>query len=72
MRPQVRFCKSSDGVQLAYATSGEGPPPVRAPRHTVLRFAQRGTGPELVFAAYAPAGPTAVGFGFASTATSAP
>ena len=31
MRPQVRFCKSSDGVQLAYAISGEGPPLVRAP-----------------------------------------
>jgi len=30
-RPQVRFCRSSDGVQLAYAISGEGPPLVRAP-----------------------------------------
>ena len=31
MRPQVRFCTSSDGVRLAYAISGEGPPLVRSP-----------------------------------------
>jgi pimeloyl-ACP methyl ester carboxylesterase/DNA-binding CsgD family transcriptional regulator len=31
MRPQVRFCTSSDGVRLAYAISGDGPPLVRAP-----------------------------------------
>jgi pimeloyl-ACP methyl ester carboxylesterase/DNA-binding CsgD family transcriptional regulator len=31
MRPQVRFCTSSDGVRLAYAVSGDGPPLVRAP-----------------------------------------
>lgn len=31
MRPAVRFCESSDGVRLAYAVSGEGPPLVRAP-----------------------------------------
>lgn len=31
MRPQVRFCSSSDGVRLAYAISGNGPPLVRAP-----------------------------------------
>ena len=31
MRPQVRFCTSSDGVRLAYSISGEGPPLVRAP-----------------------------------------
>lgn len=31
MRPQVRFCTASDGVRLAYAISGEGPPLVRAP-----------------------------------------
>jgi pimeloyl-ACP methyl ester carboxylesterase/DNA-binding CsgD family transcriptional regulator len=31
MRPQVRFCTSSDGVRLAYAVSGNGPPLVRAP-----------------------------------------
>lgn len=31
MRPQVRFCTSSDGVRLAYAISGNGPPLVRAP-----------------------------------------
>jgi pimeloyl-ACP methyl ester carboxylesterase/DNA-binding CsgD family transcriptional regulator len=31
MGPQVRFCNSSDGVRLAYAISGEGPPLVRAP-----------------------------------------
>jgi pimeloyl-ACP methyl ester carboxylesterase/DNA-binding CsgD family transcriptional regulator len=31
MRPQVRFCTASDGVRLAYAISGNGPPLVRAP-----------------------------------------
>src|SRR6266849_6310936 len=28
---QIRFCTSQDGVQIAYATSGNGPPLVRAP-----------------------------------------
>jgi len=31
MGAQVRFCTSSDGVRLAYAISGNGPPLVRAP-----------------------------------------
>jgi pimeloyl-ACP methyl ester carboxylesterase/DNA-binding CsgD family transcriptional regulator len=31
MRQQVRFCTAHDGVRLAYAISGEGPPLVRAP-----------------------------------------
>jgi pimeloyl-ACP methyl ester carboxylesterase/DNA-binding CsgD family transcriptional regulator len=31
MRQQVHFCTSSDGVRLAYAVSGDGPPLVRAP-----------------------------------------
>jgi pimeloyl-ACP methyl ester carboxylesterase len=31
MNQQVRFCTTSDGVRLAYALSGEGPPLVRAP-----------------------------------------
>jgi pimeloyl-ACP methyl ester carboxylesterase/DNA-binding CsgD family transcriptional regulator len=31
MRTHVRFCTSSDGVRLAYAVSGKGPPLVRAP-----------------------------------------
>ena len=31
MNQQVRFCTSSDGVRLAYALSGSGPPLVRAP-----------------------------------------
>lgn len=31
MQPQVRFCTAADGVRLAYATSGKGPPLVRAP-----------------------------------------
>jgi len=31
MNQQVRFCTSSDGVRLAYATSGNGPRLVRAP-----------------------------------------
>src|SRR5258706_6864782 len=31
MRPEVRFCTSSDGVRLAYAIAGNGPPMVRAP-----------------------------------------
>jgi pimeloyl-ACP methyl ester carboxylesterase len=30
-RQQVRFCTASDGVRLAYAISGSGPPLVRAP-----------------------------------------
>jgi pimeloyl-ACP methyl ester carboxylesterase/DNA-binding CsgD family transcriptional regulator len=31
MKQHVRFCTSSDGIRLAYATSGEGPALVRAP-----------------------------------------
>jgi pimeloyl-ACP methyl ester carboxylesterase/DNA-binding CsgD family transcriptional regulator len=31
MDQQIRFCTSSDGVRLAYATSGSGPQLVRAP-----------------------------------------
>ena len=31
MKQRIRFCTSSDGVRLAYATSGAGPPLVRAP-----------------------------------------
>ena len=31
MNQQIRFCKSFDGTQLAYAMTGEGPPLVRAP-----------------------------------------
>src|SRR3954469_3829931 len=31
MKQQIRFCKSFDGTRIAYATSGEGPPLVRAP-----------------------------------------
>lgn len=31
MRQQIRFCASSDGVRLAYAVSGGGPPLLRAP-----------------------------------------
>jgi pimeloyl-ACP methyl ester carboxylesterase/DNA-binding CsgD family transcriptional regulator len=31
MRQQVRFCTAHDGVRLAYAISGEGPPLVRSP-----------------------------------------
>ncbi len=26
MVPQIRYCKSADGVRLAYAVFGEGPP----------------------------------------------
>jgi len=29
--PQIRFCTTSDGVRIAYATMGEGPPCVIAP-----------------------------------------
>jgi pimeloyl-ACP methyl ester carboxylesterase/DNA-binding CsgD family transcriptional regulator len=29
MQQQIRFCKSSDGVRLAYATAGKGPPLVK-------------------------------------------
>jgi pimeloyl-ACP methyl ester carboxylesterase/DNA-binding CsgD family transcriptional regulator len=31
MQQQIRFCASSDGVRLAYAMSGSGPPLLRAP-----------------------------------------
>jgi pimeloyl-ACP methyl ester carboxylesterase/DNA-binding CsgD family transcriptional regulator len=31
MRTHARFCKSGDGVRLAYAVTGDGPPLVRAP-----------------------------------------
>jgi pimeloyl-ACP methyl ester carboxylesterase/DNA-binding CsgD family transcriptional regulator len=31
MQQQIRFCESSDGVRLAYAVSGTGPPLIRAP-----------------------------------------
>jgi len=31
MEPQVRFCTSFDGVRIAYATLGEGPPLVSVP-----------------------------------------
>lgn len=30
MRQHIRFCSTDDGVRLAYATSGEGPPLVKA------------------------------------------
>jgi pimeloyl-ACP methyl ester carboxylesterase/DNA-binding CsgD family transcriptional regulator len=30
MQQQIRFCKSGDGVRLAYATAGTGPPLVKA------------------------------------------
>jgi pimeloyl-ACP methyl ester carboxylesterase/DNA-binding CsgD family transcriptional regulator len=30
MQQQIRFCKSADGVRLAYATAGKGPPLVKA------------------------------------------
>jgi hypothetical protein len=29
MNQNIRFCRSADGVKLAYAISGEGPPPLR-------------------------------------------
>ena len=31
MEQQIRFCTTSDGVRIAYATSGEGPPLVLVP-----------------------------------------
>lgn len=31
MNQQIRFCKSFDGTRIAYATTGEGPPLVKAP-----------------------------------------
>jgi pimeloyl-ACP methyl ester carboxylesterase/DNA-binding CsgD family transcriptional regulator len=30
MQQQIRFCKSADGVRLAYATAGKGPPIIKA------------------------------------------
>ncbi len=29
MEPDIRFCTTSDGVRIAYATVGQGPPVVR-------------------------------------------
>jgi hypothetical protein len=29
MQQRIRFCKSADGVRLAYATAGKGPPLVK-------------------------------------------
>src|SRR5436190_19870344 len=29
MKQQIRFCKTADGVRIAYATIGEGPPLVK-------------------------------------------
>ena len=29
MEPQIRFCTTSDGVRIAYASVGQGPPLVR-------------------------------------------
>ena len=26
MEPQIRFCTSADGMRIAYATMGQGPP----------------------------------------------
>jgi pimeloyl-ACP methyl ester carboxylesterase/DNA-binding CsgD family transcriptional regulator len=31
MKQQIRFCRSFDGTRIAFATTGEGPPLVRAP-----------------------------------------
>jgi pimeloyl-ACP methyl ester carboxylesterase/DNA-binding CsgD family transcriptional regulator len=31
MNQQIRFCKSFDGIRIAYAMTGEGPPLVKAP-----------------------------------------
>ncbi|HEX5368837.1 MAG TPA: alpha/beta fold hydrolase [Dehalococcoidia bacterium] len=31
LKQEVRFCKASDGVQIAYATVGSGPPLVKSP-----------------------------------------
>lgn len=31
MEPQIRFCTSADGTQIAYATLGEGRPLVTTP-----------------------------------------
>ena len=31
MEPQIQYAKTSDGVNIAYATEGEGPPLVLLP-----------------------------------------
>ncbi len=31
MEPRIQYCKTSDGVNIAYASMGEGPPLVRMP-----------------------------------------
>ncbi|KKK62376.1 hypothetical protein LCGC14_3004940, partial [marine sediment metagenome] len=30
MEQQIRFCTSADGIRIAYATAGQGPPLVKA------------------------------------------
>jgi pimeloyl-ACP methyl ester carboxylesterase/DNA-binding CsgD family transcriptional regulator len=44
MDQQIRFCKSADGVRLAYALSGEGPPLVKAP-HWLTHLEHEGNNP---------------------------
>lgn len=39
MQQQIRFCTSSDGVRIAYAVSGTGPPLLRAP-HWITHLEQ--------------------------------
>ena len=39
MQQQIRFCTGSDGVRLAYAVSGSGPPLLRAP-HWITHLEQ--------------------------------
>ena len=31
MEPQIQYAKTSDGVSIAYATAGDGPPLILAP-----------------------------------------
>jgi len=44
MNQQIRFCKSADGVRLAYATTGTGPPLVKAP-HWLTHLEYEGQSP---------------------------
>ncbi|TVQ02913.1 MAG: hypothetical protein EA359_10800 [Balneolaceae bacterium] len=59
MEQEVRFCRASDGVRIAYGTTGEGPSLVKAAnyltnlehdynglaeQHTYIRYDARGCG----------------------------
>ena len=51
MEPQIRFCTTSDGVRIAFATVGQGSPLVRVPRwaQAIEVMMLRGEQPEVFY-----------------------